>query len=321
MKLFKSIAPLTIAALVLAPLQASALTGVQGGPYKDLEPTGAIIRLALTNFPTMGGLYIQQCVAPTPGAKPTDCNTVSLWVSTDANAPTKPTGEIQVKPTAKFNTAANKSIDCTVVSCGLWFAYDHTKPMDRSEDQFIPITFKSAGDAVALPGDTVTGSVKGIALDPRNPVEIAYQGPVKIVTSSLSGTAVTLASSTADCTTKKNTVIALKGTGFCNITATSAGNSKFSSKTANFTLKLVPGVQIISKKNIKSLKANRFSTLASETNFGESITYTSTTPTTCKVRGVRVTGIAKGDCVITATAAEKAETWQALDQSIKLKIK
>lgn len=138
-----------LAAFVLAPVQAQAAATIQGTPLTNLDPMNASVRVSISNFPTRGGLYIQQCNEPVTGARPTACNTAAqLWISTAQGATFAPNAEITFKPRATY-VAAGNTIDCTAVKCGIFVRFDHTVMSDaNAEDQFIALTFGTASQPV-----------------------------------------------------------------------------------------------------------------------------------------------------------------------------
>ncbi|MEI7541200.1 MAG: hypothetical protein WCJ89_06945, partial [Actinomycetes bacterium] len=178
-------------ASMLVPAQAQAAqTGFLGGPLTNLD-SPASIHIALSNFPTKGGLYVMECAEGVAGARPTVCNAaVQLWVSTDANASFKPTADIAFKPTSVFTGA-----DCTVVKCGIFLRFDHTVPNDLTEDQFIALTFKAATPAtVTLPNDEITATINGVQLSNKTPMKLAYRAPAVLAATSKAGAALTYVS-------------------------------------------------------------------------------------------------------------------------------
>lgn len=140
-----------LATFVLAPVQAQAAATIQGSPLINLDPNNASARISITNFPTRGGLYVQQCNEPVAGARPTACNPAAqLWISTAQGASFAPTAEITFKPKASY-VAAGNTIDCTAVKCGIFVRYDHTVTSDvNAEDQFIALTFGTTTQAMLM---------------------------------------------------------------------------------------------------------------------------------------------------------------------------
>ena len=321
MKLLKKIVPLLMVVLVLSPVQAQAKTSVLAGPLTELDPNAATVRIALTGFPAANGLYIQQCNAPVDGARPTDCGPAQLWISTSPGASFAPTDSIIFKPTSTYTTK-NGLIDCKVTSCGIWFSYDRTALADKAEDQFIPITFKASSTAVALPSDEITATLNGVELSPRKASDLGYRAIGKISATAKSGSELTFASSTPDCTISNMVVTALKGSGFCNISVTSAGSATFATYTANYPLKLVPGMQFVGVKKFPlSMTKGLARGLVSETNFGTPISYKATKPNICAIEGNLLLAKKKGVCVLRATAPARADMWGALTQTIQIQIK
>jgi hypothetical protein len=322
MKLIKKIVPLIMVALVLSPIAAQATTTVTAGPLKDLNPATATIHIALSGFPTTSGLYIQQCNAPVPGARPTDCSPSQLWISTDAKATFAPTADIVFKPTATYSSK-NGAIDCTVISCGLFIRKDHTAPpTDFSEDQFIPLTFTSGASVPTLPSDEITGTLNGVLLSSKTTTDLAYRAIGKLRTESKSGSLLSVISSTKDCTVEKGIITALKGTGFCNIEVTSPGNSTYAGSVARYPLKLISGTPFIGvKKFPTSLNVGAARAIVSETNFGSDVTYRASSAKICSIEGNLLLAKKKGTCQLQATSPAREGMWSALSQTVKIKIK
>lgn len=151
------------------------------------------LEVLLANFPTKGGMYIQQCVQAPEGARPTICNkAVELWISTMRGASFAPTGKIVFKPTSTF-TSGTTVVDCTVSSCGAFLRYDHTVPADFSEDQFIPLNFRSALKNQSLGAFKVPVSIKSgkkitfpKTTDGAQPITYAVTGTCSIAKTTVS---------------------------------------------------------------------------------------------------------------------------------------
>jgi hypothetical protein len=107
------------------------------------------------NFDETIGIYLAYCVIPKPGMSPTPCGGgankagvggASVWIS--SNPP--PYGEglaIAFKGGGRFSEklSITKMIgksDCTKVKCAITVRSDHLHEGDRSNDLFIPISFK-----------------------------------------------------------------------------------------------------------------------------------------------------------------------------------
>jgi len=141
----KKLVLVALIATLLTPLSAQAAqTKFVGGPLTNLDYQSATINITLTDVPTKGGLYIQQCVEAPAGTRSALCNkAVELWISTARGASFLPTAAIVFKPTGSY-LVGTTTVDCLVSKCGLFMRFDHTVPADFSEDQFFPLTFKAA---------------------------------------------------------------------------------------------------------------------------------------------------------------------------------
>lgn len=296
---------LALGAALFAPTSAFAATTVQGGPLTNLNPAGDTIHMALSNFPTKAGLYILQCLSTVKaGATKDSCDTTNqLWVSTDPNAPTKPTGDVALKVTG---TVAGT--ECGTDKCVIFLTFDHTNAADRSEDQLIPISF-AAGTSVPLkPADVITATINGNPLSASQPGTLGYRTPVKFVASAKSGTSVTAVSSTPDCTVVGNVITALKGTGYCDIAMTSAGSLEFQATTAHYPFALKLGIQKVIFPG-STLHVGKTMTLKAVSNFGEKVSYTISSKANCSLKGLKVKALKKGACNISATATGSSNLW------------
>jgi hypothetical protein len=299
-------------ASVLMPHQAQAAqTGFMGGPLTNLD-SPASIHIALSNFPTKGGLYVMECAEGMAGARPTVCNAaVQLWVSNDANATFKPTADIVFKPTSTFTGA-----DCTVIKCGIFLRYDHTVPNDLTEDQFIALTFKSGAPApTAVAPDEISATLNGVAMSSRTPLKLGYRAPAVLAATSKAGAVLTYASLAPACAINGMQITALKGTGFCDIAITSAGTATAAAVTAHFPLELTLGTQTITAVSASSTKKIK---LPAITNFGETVTYLGTGSCTTSKNLVTAK---KGTCTIVAGARGSTDLYAPLNKRFVIKVK
>ena len=308
----KIVAIFALFASIMVPTQAQAAqTGFMGGPLTNLD-SPASIHIALSNFPTNGGLYVMQCVEGAAGMRPTICNAaVQLWVSTDANASFKPTADIVFKPTSTFTGA-----DCTVVKCGIFLRYDHTVPNNFTEDQFIALTFKAGTPApTTLAPDEITATINGMPLSTKTAYKLAYRAPAVLTATSKAGAVLTYQSLAPACALDSMKITVLKGTGFCDIAITSPGSSNSSSVTAHFPLELTLGTQTIGVVTASSSKKIK---LQSTTNFGEPVTYVATGSCTTSKNFVKAK---KGTCTIVATANGATDLYNPLNKRFTIKVK
>jgi hypothetical protein len=303
-----------IFSLVIPNQAQAAETKFAGGPLTNLDSTAATIHIALSNFPSKGGLYIQECVEGVSGARPTLCNpAVQLWISTSPGASFAPNADIVFKPTGNFNAGAT-AVDCTVSKCGIFMRYDHTVPGDLSEDQFIPLTFKaSSGGSNTLPADEVTATVNGVGVSMKAPITLGYRQVSTLAAISKAGATLSFASRDANCALAGNKITPLKGSGECVIYVTSAGNEAAAGATVIVPITLTLGVQTIptiaAKKSIK---------LAGITNLGQRVKYS--TSGSCSVKKNVVTA-KKGKCTVQAHADGIAGLFAKLHKKTVLNIK
>ena len=315
----KRVLLLTLLATLLMPVSAQgAETKFVGGPLTNLDFQGAIINITLSNVPTKGGLYIQQCQeAPSSSARPTLCNKgAELWISTARGASFLPTDAIQFKPTGSYLVDSTK-VDCTTSKCGIFLRFDHTVPGDLSEDQFIPLTFKAAADqSQVLPADEITASINGMAVSTRQPATLGYRQSVNVVAISKAGAPLSYRSLSPACALNGVEITPLTGVGECAIAVSSAGNASATAITAILPIRLTLGVHELSGFTLaKRAKANAKIALPKVSNFGESVKYKA--KGSCGVKGFTLT-IKKGKCVIKASAIGQESKYQGLAQSFQI---
>lgn len=308
-----------VASVLVAPTAANAQAKIVGGPFTDLAASSTI-HLAITGFPAQGGLYIQQCLAPTGPTRPANCNSaVQLWISTEMGASFTPTADIIFKPVVSYQSAAGE-INCSKVSCGIYVRFDHTKSGDFSEDNFIPLTFKNSSGLPTIPLDVITAFIGASQLSSSKPITLAYQSPGLLRVSSLSGSLLT-SSASPTCSVVNGVVTALKGTGACNISVRSPGNKDYSAATANFPIYLTIGQDsIIAKAYPASIKFGQSVQLLKESAFGEDLTF-STKSKYCSVKNNEVKGLLKGSCHIQITGPTRKDLFNGVKTAIKVFVK
>jgi hypothetical protein len=117
--------------------------------------SGQEITVSGAGFDETVGIYLAYCLMPKKGAAPTPCGggvnkegigDASYWIS--SNAPSYATGlAIAFTPGGRFTekVRVTKKIgknDCSKVRCAITVRSDHLHEGDRTNDLFIPITFK-----------------------------------------------------------------------------------------------------------------------------------------------------------------------------------
>lgn len=309
------------ATLVASPAHAETFVW-NARPLTGLNPAGTQITGSITNFPTKTGLYIFQCVkAKVAGERPATDTCLDLaWVTaTGGQGATSAKDPIPFNLKAQYSTAT-KSVDCSVEECGVFFRYDRSAPTDTSEDLFKPITFLAATTpAVAKTADAISVTLNGVVLVRNVALNLGYRAKTVITATAASGLPVTLASATPDCSFANGSLTALKGSGACRLTATTAGNSTYDAATIGFPFTLVPGNQKIAISTF-GIKKGATRALPATTDFGSAITYR-TKSKSCKVESNLLAVTSGKGCVLTATAAGKDQMWLPLTASIKVNIK
>lgn len=311
------VATVLIASLLITSEAHAAETKFVGGPLTNLDYQSATINISLTNVPTKGGLYIQQCVEAPVGTRSALCNkAVELWISTARGASFLPTAAIAFKPTGSF-VVGTTTVDCMVSKCGIFMRFDHTVAEDKTEDQFIPITFKAAvAGTTTLPADEVSGSINGVAVTTRTPITLGYRQISTVAAVSKSGATLTYRSLAPACALVGQQITPLTATGECAISVTSAGNATTSPVTVILPIRLTVGTDSLGAFTLPATaKAFSKTPLALTSNFGEKIKYKSTGA--CSVVKSVLT-VRRGNCEITATAPSRAALYQGLNTKLSI---
>lgn len=315
-----------IAVLVVALILSSATTShakatVTGGPYSNLALTGQVVNLKLAGYPPNAGFYIQQCRRVNSESRPQICNPNSqLWISTSLGADFAPSADILFKPTATF-TYGTQTIDCVKIPCGIFIRLDHKATSDRSEDQFIPITF--VGSTIpSANSDVITAVVNGKSIEGSRVLNVTNQSVFRLEARAKSGAMLTYSTLSSTCSLSGNQVTILQGVGYCEIDVYSPGNTQYSAITKHYLFKLALGNPRITVPTRVSRGASF--TLPSETGFGAKISYeiSETKNCTLSVNGstYRLTFNKKGACSVRATAPGLANLYSELKQTISFKI-
>lgn len=312
----KKLVVMALLAALLTPVSAhAAQTKFVGGPLTNLDYQNATINITLTDVPTKGGLYIQQCVEAPAGTRSALCNkAVELWISTARGASFLPTAAIAFKPTGSF-VSGTTTVDCTVSKCGIFMRFDHTVPADFSEDQFFPITFKAAvAGTTTLAADEVTGTINGVAVTTRTPATLGYRQVATVAAVSKAGAVLTYRSLAPACALNGQQITPLTGVGECAISVTSAGNATAAPVTVILPIRLTLGTQSLGAFALpETLKAFSKTNLPTATNFGERVTYRAMG--SCSV--VRsVLTMRRGKCDITAIAGARKGLYEALNTKL-----
>jgi hypothetical protein len=113
-------------------------------------------------------------------------------------------------------------------------------------------------------------------------------------------------------------ITALKGAGQCDITAMTPESLSTQATTAHYPFYLAPGKQIVTLKTM-SLKSGTILKLPSITNFGELVSY-STTSKNCSIKANVLKANKKGACLVSATAPGSGTLWGATSQKQVIKI-
>lgn len=321
MKLLKLVLVSTVLFL-LFPATAQARTTVTGGPYTNLQLTGQVVSLKLSAYPTNAGFYILQCLKSNDNARPHLCNpSAQLWVSTSAGANFAPSADILFRPSGKF-TFGTTNVDCTKTSCGIFIRLDHTASADRSEDQFIPITFVG-GATPTTTADVIRAYVGRRALEGDEALTVRYQETFTITATSRSGAPLTFSTTSTGCYVSGNQVTVTKGFGYCDVTISSPGSGQYSAATKHYSFRLKPALQkVVVGTNVR---AGTSLVLPATTNLGAKVTYDVSNTANCILttnQNLFTLAFNKvGDCRVVATAPAMTDMYYALKQTLSFKIR
>ena len=293
------------------PTNAQGAQATLVGTFTEVAASGATVPLLLSNPPSGSGYYIQECLQPTTGVRPTICNNAAqLWISNSPGASFTLSSVILLKPSAVF-ASGSTTVDCFQSKCGVFLRFDHTKPADFSEDQFFPLSFKATSAAPALASDSIVATLNGVTLSTSIPIKLAYRTPATLAATSAAGAVLTFDSLAPECARDGMKITALKGVGLCNISISSPGTSTSGAITMQYPIELTLGVQ-----KIPTIKIG--TKLATATNFGEKVSYKATG--TCKLKNFAL-GAKKGTCTVQASAPGRSELYLPVSVRIAFKVK
>jgi iron complex transport system substrate-binding protein len=181
---FRSLLVALLAVLALGVVSAQAQSVSSGSrtltvsKSTGLNPEGETITVSISGFDERKGIYIALCAIPAPGAMPTPCggggtgetgaSGITIWVS--SNPPSYAEGlPVPYNPGGSYTGTMTirpiiGSVDCRVTACAITTRADHTRLQDRSQDLFVPVTFRAPGEPTTpppTPARTATPSAGG----------------------------------------------------------------------------------------------------------------------------------------------------------------
>ena len=129
----------------------------------DLVRANDSIDVTVAGLTGTQGVYVRLCEAPSVvGSRPENCFGQGDWLSHDPvmlNYGASTAAVAQPLAVQSSFAAGDATIDCTVVSCGVFVRLDHTDPTNTSLDLFTPVTF-AAAPIVTLPAPAVASVMK-----------------------------------------------------------------------------------------------------------------------------------------------------------------
>lgn len=136
-----------------------------------LEASGQTVAVAGSGYDTDKGVYVALCAIPPRNALPSPCGGgvdtqgqagAAQWISSNPPdygvglaRPYGPSGSFSTRFTVRAVIAPG--IDCRQVRCALVTRSDHTRTSDRSQDLFVPVSFRA--DPTPQPQQAPTVSV------------------------------------------------------------------------------------------------------------------------------------------------------------------
>lgn len=308
-----------VAASSLSPAHAAGY-GVSVTPTAGLR-SGDNVTVTVSGLSGNLGVYVSVCKAAAgPMDVPSICDQASTqWVT--SGTPGSATSPVSITVQSSFDGKASPSaptattVNCLAESCVVYARGDHNNRGDYSLIRVVPLAFAAGGRVRTA--DSATASYGTTTLQPNQAGRLDYRTPVYLRVATKSGAKATLSSLTPDCAVNGQVVTALKGVGVCAIAATTRGNNTYAPLSVNFPFYLNPAVQTIAATWPKpsSRKVGGSLTLRSsafKTSMEQPVAL-STSDAACTVSatsgGWTVRFVAKGNCTLTAFAAEKQDKW------------
>ena len=189
---------------------------------------------------------------------------------------------------------------------------------DRSEDQFIPLSF--VGSSTPSPtADVITARINDRTIKSGAYISVRYQDVLTFTASAKSGATLSYSTTSSTCSISGNKITILKGSGICDIAVSSPGNAQYTATTVHYFFKINLGLQKLTISTIVRKGTNI--TLPTATSFGEKISYEQSSTTNCTLTGNTLSFNKVGACMIKATALAKSDTYASLNQTLNFKIR
>ena len=123
---------------------------------RDLNPDSEVVTVDGSGYDTSKGIYLAFCLIPPPGTKPSPCgggddrdgaSGGSVWISSEVAS--RAAGSQAYEDGGSFHVrmnikaVINENIDCRSARCAVVTRNDHLRGDDRSQDLFVPVTFRT----------------------------------------------------------------------------------------------------------------------------------------------------------------------------------
>jgi hypothetical protein len=157
----------------------------------QLDPAGERVTVSGSGYDVSKGIYVAYCVVPPPGMPPGPCgggedragaSGASAWISSNpppygvgVATPYGPGGSFTVEVFVR--PELNPTTDCRRVRCAIVTRNDHTRSSDRSQDLFLPITFRAESPGPAGPAPAPAPAPAPSAPGQPTPAQAAPAAP------------------------------------------------------------------------------------------------------------------------------------------------
>jgi hypothetical protein len=137
------------------PISFAPVFGVTLSKNSDLVRAGDSIDVTVAGLTGTQGVYVRLCETPAvDGGRPENCFGQGNWLSRNpAMLNYGALSNVGAHPLAVQSgfTAGAATVDCAVVSCGVFVRLDHTDPNNTSLDAFYELTFAAAAPVLTAP--------------------------------------------------------------------------------------------------------------------------------------------------------------------------
>lgn len=251
-------AALGVAALAVS---ASLLTATQAATAADFSvtadgvpnrgtltelPASSSITMAVANLPANVGLYAFHCLVPPPGASPVptrcDAGEGTLMYIVAQTSPQTTTRPITVNaeflgknPNPQGGDTGTTDVDCRTDNCAIYTLGAGRESANPAYITFFGTTFADVGPRI---NDWAVATIRGQVIKGAWQPKVSYSTPSSFDVVLKSGLEASLASDACQVSTQGK-IRALKKSGTCTVTITSAGNDRWAPLEREITFRLI----------------------------------------------------------------------------------